>query len=90
MSDLNTTQLKARKCRFCVFPVGFLQDLSFGGYHMDDVGKNIVGDAGLNGVLLGPSLEITRGWKPADRYAIYTGGSGTDTLSFLYNVQEVE
>lgn len=65
------------------------QDLSFGGYFIDNSGKAMVGDDGLNGVELGPALEVTRGWKPADRLAVYTGGSGTDTLSFIYVVQEV-
>lgn len=65
------------------------QDLSFGGYHRDDLGKDIVGDYGLNGVELGPAVEETTGWKPADRLAIYSGGSGTNTLNFLYTVREV-
>lgn len=65
------------------------KDISFGGYFMDSSGKNIVGDDGLNGVELGPAEEVTRGWKPADRLASYSGGSGTDTLSFVYIVQEV-
>lgn len=65
------------------------QELSFGGYYRDDAGKLIVGDGGLNGVELGPAIEITTGWKPVDRLATYTGGSGTDTLSFLYIVQKV-
>lgn len=56
---------------------------------MDNSGKNRVGDDGLNGVELGPAEEVTRGWKPADRLAFFGGGSGTDTLSFLYVVQEV-
>lgn len=65
------------------------QDLSFGGYHRDDLGKEIVGDYGLNGVELEPAVEETTGWKPADRLAVYSGGSGTDTLTFLYTVREV-
>ena len=56
---------------------------------MDNAGKDIVGDTGLNGVELGPAVEVTPGWKPVDRLATYSGGSGTDTLSFLYVVQEV-
>lgn len=56
---------------------------------MDESGKSMVGDDGLNGVELGPAEEVTRGWKPADRLASYSGGSGTDTLSFVYIVQEV-
>lgn len=56
---------------------------------MDKSGKDIVGDGGLNGVELGPAEEVTRGWKPADRLASYSGGSGTDTMSFVYIVQEV-
>lgn len=66
-----------------------MQDLSFGGYHRDDLGKVIIADDGLNGVELGPSIETKTGWKPADRLATYTRGSGTDTLSFLYTVREV-
>lgn len=65
------------------------QDISFGGYFMDISGKVMVGDDGLNGIELGPAVEVTPGWKPADRLAVYTGGSGTDTLSFIYVVQEV-
>lgn len=65
------------------------QDISFGGYFIDKSGKAIVGDDGLNGVELGPAVEVTPGWKPADRLAAYTGGSGTNTLSFIYVVQEV-
>lgn len=56
---------------------------------MDNAGKIMVGDDSLNGVELGPAVEVTRGWKPEDRLATYTGGSGTDTLSFIYIVQEV-
>lgn len=56
---------------------------------MDNAGKVMVQDNSLNGVELGPAVELTRGWKPADRLALYTGGSGTDTLSFIYVVQEV-
>lgn len=56
---------------------------------MDSSGKEIFGDDGLNGVELGPAVQVTRGWKPADRLAVYTGGSGSDTLSFLYVVREV-
>lgn len=66
-----------------------MQDLSFAGYIMDNAGKAMIGDDSLNGVELGPAVEVTRGWKPADRLATYTGGSGTDTLSFIYVVQEV-
>lgn len=73
----------------CVVSVHLLQDLSFGGYYRDDFGKAIVGDDGLNGVELGPAVEIMAGNKPADRFATYAGGTGTDTLSFLYIVQEV-
>lgn len=69
--------------------VTFLQDVSFGGFHGDNVGKGIVGDSGLNGVILGPAMEITPGWKPVDRLAVYNGGSGSDTLTFLYTVQRV-
>lgn len=65
------------------------QDLSFGGYYRDDLGRVIVGDGGLNGVELGPAEESTPGWKPVDRFALYTAGSGSDTLTFLYTVQEV-
>lgn len=67
----------------------FAQDMSYGGYFMDNAGKNMVGDTGLNGVELGPAVEVTPGWKTADRLATYSGGSGTDTLSFVYIVQEV-
>lgn len=56
---------------------------------MDDSGKDVIGDDGLNGVELGPAVQLTPGWKPADRLAVYTGGSGTDTVSFIYVVQEV-
>lgn len=56
---------------------------------MDNAGKDMVGDTGLNGVELGPAVEVTPGWKTVDRLATYSGGSGTDTLSFVYVVQEV-
>lgn len=57
---------------------------------MDNLGKNIVGDTGLNGVELGPAEEVTRGWNPTDRLASFSGGSGTDTLYFVYIVKEVK
>lgn len=65
------------------------QDLSFGGYHRDDLGKDIVWDDSRNGLELGPANEVTKGWKAADRFAAYTTGSGTDTLTFVYKIQEV-
>ncbi|CAM9114790.1 unnamed protein product [Hapterophycus canaliculatus] len=64
------------------------KDISFGGHFMDNHGKAIIGDDGLNGVELGPAVQVIPGWKPADRLAVYTGGSGTDALSFVYVVQE--
>lgn len=70
------------------FPT-FTQDLSFGGYHRDDLGKNMVWNDSLNGLELGPAKEVTKGWKAADRFAAYTVGSGTDTLTFVYKVQDV-
>lgn len=57
---------------------------------MDNSGKGMIGDDGLNGVELGPAEEVTPGWKPADRLASYSGGSGTDRVSFVYIVQEVK
>ena len=69
--------------------ITYLQDLSFGGFHRDDIGRDIFGDSGLNGIELGPVVELTSGWKPGDRLAMYVGGSGSDTLIFLYTVQEV-
>lgn len=53
------------------------------------MGKAIFGDSGLNGVILGPAMKITPGWKPIDRFAVYSGGSGSDTLTFLYIVKRV-
>ncbi|CAM9804617.1 unnamed protein product, partial [Scytosiphon promiscuus] len=64
------------------------KDISFGGYFMDDSGKAVIGDDGLNGVELGPAVQVTPGRKAADRLAVYAEGTGTDTLSFIYIVQE--
>ncbi|CAM9465274.1 unnamed protein product, partial [Phaeothamnion confervicola] len=69
-------------------PTWARQDLAAGGANLDVEGKECLGKLGLSGVELSAvAAEVVSGSWPQDRLAAYLNGSGTDTLTFVYEVQ---